>query len=656
MHTSFRVANLEDLSSIQKLETQCFALHRQSNRRSLRLSITSKGQEVILLEEVTSNGNRIIGSAAVWFHKKTLRLFSIAINPDFRGTGMGQKLMQYIIDFAKNNSYTQISLEADSNNANLLKWYEKFGFLRTELLHDYYAEGENAWRMHKSLIESSSGKMGENIIVLDSKKSVSLKIENAEIISAREYLGNERFQIDSHHRVFNLCNSYKHQKLGYYVSLMASARDHKIVPNVTTIRDFSSISIIQGLAEEIRIPLQESLKTVNSNEYKLDVLFGQSLVPEMKKLAKLLHQYFEAILFRVTLKKGDMWKIEKMELLNLKKVLELYPNDKIEALANRFFSQKRLKHQRLKSYHYDLAILTNPTEKTPPSCPVALQNFKSAAEDCGFFVEEIHAKDIKRISEFDALFIRETTSVHHHTYNIARRAYAEGLIVIDDPWSILRCSNKIYLYERLRRARIQQPTATLFQKGKVGKELLEKLQYPVVLKVPDGSFSLGVTKVESQTELLEALNSLFKQSEVIIGQEFLQSDFDWRIGLIDRKPVFACKYYMARGHWQIYNWNEQSNDDFSGDSETISLDKVPPYILQTAMKASSLIGDGLYGVDLKEINGKAYVIEVNDNPNIDSGIEDLVAGKELYRTIMTSFYNRIERERHIPRYVSYRKG
>jgi glutathione synthase/RimK-type ligase-like ATP-grasp enzyme len=28
---------------------------------------------------------------------------------------------------------------------------------------------------------------------------------------------------------------------------------------------------------------------------------------------------------------------------------------------------------------------------------------------------------------------------------------------------------------------------------------------------------------------------------------------------------------------------------------------------------------GLYGVDLKQVNGKIYVVEVNDNPSTDAG-------------------------------------
>lgn len=60
------------------------------------------------------------------------------------------------------------------------------------------------------------------------------------------------------------------------------------------------------------------------------------------------------------------------------------------------------------------------------------------------------------------------------------------------------------------------------------------------------------------------------------------------------------------------------------------------------MKAANLIGSGLYGVDLKEIDGQVYVIEVNDNPSIDNKVEDLWLGDLLYDRIMTEFLRRIQ--------------
>ncbi len=61
-----------------------------------------------------------------------------------------------------------------------------------------------------------------------------------------------------------------------------------------------------------------------------------------------------------------------------------------------------------------------------------------------------------------------------------------------------------------------------------------------------------------------------------------------------------------------------------------------------ATKAASLIGDGLYGVDLKQTAKGVYVVEVNDNPNIDAGVEDAVLKDELYKLIIRDFVRRLD--------------
>jgi glutathione synthase/RimK-type ligase-like ATP-grasp enzyme len=72
--------------------------------------------------------------------------------------------------------------------------------------------------------------------------------------------------------------------------------------------------------------------------------------------------------------------------------------------------------------------------------------------------------------------------------------------------------------------------------------------------------------------------------------------------------------------------------------------------MKGAMAVANLIGDGLYGVDMKQVGDKAYVVEINDNPNIDSGVEDTLLKDNLYLTVMQVFLKRIEerkRERSV---------
>jgi len=106
--------------------------------------------------------------------------------------------------------------------------------------------------------------------------------------------------------------------------------------------------------------------------------------------------------------------------------------------------------------------------------------------------------------------------------------------------------------------------------------------------------------------------------------------------------LYVCQYAMAGGHWQIVKHGEDG--DFSeGDSATLAVEDAPADVVETAVRAANLIGDGLYGVDLKQTADGIRVIEVNDNPSIDAGIEDAVLGDALYDRIMDEFLQRLRR-------------
>ncbi len=291
-------------------------------------------------------------------------------------------------------------------------------------------------------------------------------------------------------------------------------------------------------------------------------------------------------------------------------------------------------------------MLVDPDEKMPPSNKKALKAFISAGKELGIEVDPIGKNDYQRLAEYDGLFIRETTASDNHTYRFAHRAEKEGMVVIDDPTSILRCTNKIFLNDLMVSRKLAVPrTEILYRDDSKGtKEVVAKLGFPLVLKIPDGSFSRGVVKVEDEAALAAAASGLFQHSALLLAQEYVYTEFDWRIGVLNREPLYACKYYMSRGHWQIYNHGAKGTAK-SGGFETIAVKDAPAEVIKLALKATHWIGDGLYGVDLKQVGSKPVVIEVNDNPSIDAGVEDAYLGDELYRRIMGEFLRRMERKR-----------
>jgi glutathione synthase/RimK-type ligase-like ATP-grasp enzyme len=479
----------------------------------------------------------------------------------------------------------------------------------------------------------------KKIIVTNTPNLFQMDLDEIEVLSPKAYLTKTELNKLSSARVFNLCNDYRYQSKGYYVSLLAEARGHKPIPSVKSIQDLKAPAIVKIVSEELDDIMQKTLKNLRSEEFILSIYFGHNVAKQYEKLCRELHRQFQAPFLRARFVYNKKWLMQSIKPISLSEI----PEDHlpyVQEFAKNYFSKKRYETVRNTRYLYDLAILYNPEEKSPPSDKKALQKFMEAADKNGFYAELITKDDYDRLAEFDALFIRETTTVNHHTYRFASRAQSEGLVVIDDPNSILKCTNKVYLAELMEINKIPVPK-TLIVHSENKKEVAKKLGFPCVLKLPDSSFSQGVTKAADEKELALKLNNMLNQSDLVIAQEFLPTDFDWRVGVLDEQVLYACKYYMAKGHWQIYNWEDKK--ETSGRYETLPIDQVPKNVLDMALKSTKLVGNGLYGVDIKESGGKVYLIEINDNPSLEAGVEDKIIKDDLYDRIIKSFKKRIER-------------
>jgi glutathione synthase/RimK-type ligase-like ATP-grasp enzyme/ribosomal protein S18 acetylase RimI-like enzyme len=638
MKLKFRKANNKDIDFLVALEKGSFPKFQQTAKSNLKRGINSSFQEIILVEDKTKK--EAIGSAVLFKYKHMLRIYSIGILTKYQNAGIGNKLLEYIKSYALSNNYTSITLEARKKNKRLIDWYLSKGFVVLKTLKDYYLPNEDALKMGMRIGITNFDNKNKNLIVIEQPYSWRQSDIRATVISVKDYINNTLYQNNASFRVFNLCSSYKYQSYGYYVSLLASARGQRVIPSSSTIKDVQIANVIQSLSSDLNDIVNRILSDEPQTIVSLEVYFGQTPIDKYKTLAAKLFQIYEIPLFSIFFIKSEKWIIKKIKILTYK-ALNNNQSDFFYNAAQKHFNKKRYNFPKLNNYKYDIAILINPFEDYPPSNKEALEKFCMIANKKGVYVEFINKNDNNKINEFDGLFIRETTNVNHHTYELSRLAFAEGLVVIDDPWSILRCSNKIFQYELFKKHNIRTPNTLALTKNMFNDKVLDEIKYPLVLKQPDSAFSLGVIKVKDKIEAKEKLALLFKKTDMVICQEFLFSEYDWRIGILDNKPIFACKYYMSQDHWQIYNWSSE-DEDKSGKHETLLIDQVPEQVVSTALKAASLIGDGLYGVDLKFIDNKVYTIEVNDNPNIDAGVEDEILGEELYKLIIDTFVERIE--------------
>jgi glutathione synthase/RimK-type ligase-like ATP-grasp enzyme len=477
----------------------------------------------------------------------------------------------------------------------------------------------------------------QTIVITDKPENWAFLNSIVPIVDASQYLSDDAYHSNASIRVINLCQSYQYQTIGYYVSLLAQARDHKAIPSILNIQDVLNTSLSKLISHEIDEEIQHGLETIKASEFVLSLYFGQNMAKKYASLAKKLHGLFPLPLLRFTLERKKNWSIKKLSVLSIADVPE-HHLEFMQQAAENYVSKNRFHQRRTKQRFHDLAILVDSNETHPPSNSRALNYFANAGEALGVNIDFIDKHDQKSIAEYDALFIRATTAVDHYTYQFSRRAAQNNLVVMDDPQSIVKCSNKVYLAELMRAHQILTPKTMFISKYDV---TLPSIDYPCVIKKPDGAFSQGVVKLNNKDDLQKSLKQFFKSSDLVLIQPFIPTEFDWRIGILDNKPLYASRYYMAKDHWQIYNW--QSTHNIQGSDESVALNKVPEGIIKTALKASRLIGNSLYGVDIKSINDKHYVMEINDNPNIDAGIEDQVLGDALYHQIMTVFLQRIRR-------------
>lgn len=478
------------------------------------------------------------------------------------------------------------------------------------------------------------------LIVVDNPHNWPLDISGVEVVAAREYVTNSAYGALRAAKVVNLCRSYRYQSLGYYVSLLAAARGHKPMPNVTTMQDFTSHRMVRVIADDLDELIQKSLAPLRSETFDLYIYFGRAQAKRYARLSRQLFNLFPAPLLHAQFVYRNHWQLHHMTPMPASAIPDAHRAFVVQA-ATEHFAGRRSNRRKRTPQRYDLAILRDTSEALPPSDKQALQRFMKAADALGLHAEFIERDDYGRIAEFDALFIRATTRVNHYTYRFARRAASEGLVVMDDPESILQCCNKVYLAELLHRHKIPIPDTYVVHSNNMDA-LAHNLDFPCVLKEPDSAFSQGVVKVDNHAAFLAQVQRMLAQSDLIIAQTFVPTTFDWRVGICDQQPLYACKYYMAPHHWQIHHTDRAGRHRF-GAVETIAVADVPPQVVRTARRAANLIGNGLYGVDLKQVGRRCYVIEINDNPNIDAETEDAILGDALYDRIMRTFLQRLER-------------
>ena len=483
---------------------------------------------------------------------------------------------------------------------------------------------------------------------------------------------------DAEAYVINLCRDISYGSKGYYVSLLADARGQEVIPRVATMtglaEPYSKFRALQeagvatidaaemvvrwrsvdsdggpAVALEDRPPASFPTPLVSDDTggFRLPdaheivetyIFLGTCADARFQQAASAAFRQWPAPLLRIQVVYEDGgWKISQVAPASPEALNDAQREQLCNALAG--FRITDLRVRPTPTTRASLAVLVDPANQFSPSTPETIDRLERVASRMNVHVARVTLNDLRRLPEYDALFVRSHTGVTHPAFQFAVRAEALGMPVVDATVSTIRCTNKVFIEELLRRESIPTPR-TLIVTAKTSWDQLETLGLPLVLKLPDGDFSAAVHKVTGRADYDRYRAEMLRRSPLLIAQEFVPTAFDWRIGVLGGKLLFAAKYYMAHGHWQIRS--VEKGTERYGRVEAVKRDEAPAQVVELALKAAALVGDGFYGVDIKDTPNGPVVIEVNDNANLDIGYEDAADGDLIYEDIINHFVARIE--------------
>ena len=140
-----------DLPELIKLEADSFEPSRCESGDVIKRSLNSPHQEVW----VCVDGDQVFGALFLRIHKHSCRIYSIAVDKQLRGKGIGRVLLEHARGRALARGCRSIFLEADGRNHALLSWYAANGYKQVKIIRGYYGPEWDAVRFHMNLKQNA---------------------------------------------------------------------------------------------------------------------------------------------------------------------------------------------------------------------------------------------------------------------------------------------------------------------------------------------------------------------------------------------------------------------------------------------------------------------------------------------------------------------
>ncbi len=219
---------------------------------------------------------------------------------------------------------------------------------------------------------------------------------------------------------------------------------------------------------------------------------------------------------------------------------------------------------------------------------------------------KIVAKNID-LMKFDCIIPRIPRTYMNYGYAICK--LLEGKVFMPNrPESIILAHHKFLTLLYLDSSGIPIPKTYLASTRAVVEKVLDRIDYPVVMKLIYGSRGKGVMFAESKSSAIALVDTIESIKQPIFVEEYLHpGDEDIRAIVVGNKVIAAMKRKSKEG-------DKRANIGAGGSGEKIELDKS---IESLALKTAKSLCLGIVGVDIIMTPTGPKVIEANVNVNFE---------------------------------------
>lgn len=226
----------------------------------------------------------------------------------------------------------------------------------------------------------------------------------------------------------------------------------------------------------------------------------------------------------------------------------------------------------------------------------------------------------EKLTGFDAVIPRIGASHTFFGCAVVRQFEMMGVYSVNESVAISRSRDKLRSLQLLARKGIGLPVTGFAHDPRATDALIEQVGgAPLVIKLLEGTQGVGVVLAETRQAAESVIEAFRGLNANILAQEYIKEagGADIRCLVVGGKVVAAMKRQSKEGEFR-------SNLHRGGSASVV---KITPEERSTAVRAASILGLNVAGVDLLRSNHGPVVMEVNSSPGLE-GIQT-TTGKDI---------------------------